>query len=74
MLNSMWGKFGQRTDKTQVQEFDDPRKFTEFLEINKYEASVLYEEVMEIHYRQKVQDNPIFKSYYPFHVLCYSVW
>ena len=31
MLNSMWGKFGQRTNKTQVQEFDDPQKFTAFL-------------------------------------------
>ena len=25
MLNSMWGKFGQRFNKTQVQEFDDPQ-------------------------------------------------
>ena len=27
MLNSFWGKFGQRINKTQVQEFDDPQKF-----------------------------------------------
>ena len=62
MLNSMWGKLGQRTDKTQVQEFDDPRKFTEFLESDKYEVSVLYEEVVEIHYKHKVEDNPILLS------------
>ena len=30
MLNSMWGKFGQRTNKTQVWEFDDPKKFSTF--------------------------------------------
>ena len=62
MLNSMWGKFGQRTDKTQVKEFDDPRKFTEFLESDKYDVryvSVLSEEVVEIHYKHKVEDNPI---------------
>ena len=27
MLNSMWSKFGQRTNKTQVREFDDPKSF-----------------------------------------------
>ena len=30
MLNSVWGKFGQRTNKTQVWEFDDPKKFSTF--------------------------------------------
>ena len=28
MLNSMWGKFGQRFNKTQVKEFDDPKPST----------------------------------------------
>ena len=28
MLNSMWGKFGQRLNKTQVKAFDDPKPFT----------------------------------------------
>ena len=37
MLNSMWGKFGQHTNKTQVQEFDDPQKFTAFLESDKFD-------------------------------------
>ena len=34
MLNSMWSKFGQRTNKTQVQEFDDPQKFSTFCNSN----------------------------------------
>lgn len=37
MLNSMWGKFGQRTNKTQLQEFDEPQKFTAFLESDKFD-------------------------------------
>jgi len=32
MLNSMWGKFGQRLNKTQLQEFDDPKAFHQFLD------------------------------------------
>ena len=32
MLNSMWGKFGQRLNKTQVQTFDDPQAFHQFLD------------------------------------------
>lgn len=34
MLNSMWSKFGQRTNKTQVREFDDPQKFSTFCNSN----------------------------------------
>ena len=34
MLNSMWSKFGQRTNKTQVQEFDDPQEFSTFCNSN----------------------------------------
>ena len=54
MLNSMWGKFEQRTNKTQVKEFDDPQKFTAFLESDKVDiryVGVLSEERVEIHYR-----------------------
>ena len=32
MLNGMWGKFGQRLNKTQVCEFDDPEQFHKFLD------------------------------------------
>ena len=31
MLNSIWGKFGQQTNKTQVHEFFDPAQFHNFL-------------------------------------------
>ena len=37
MLNSMWGKFGQRPNKTQVTHFTDPDEFHEFLESDKYQ-------------------------------------
>lgn len=36
MLNSMWGKFGQHPNKTQVAHFTNPQDFHEFLESNKY--------------------------------------
>ena len=32
MLNSMWGKFGQRLDRKEVSEFTDPQDFLEFLD------------------------------------------
>ena len=62
MLNSMWGKFGQRTNKTQVQEFDDPQKFTAFLKSDKFDiryVGVLTEERMEIHYKCEMEDDPV---------------
>lgn len=31
MLNAMWGKFGQRLNKTQVKTFNDPIQFHQFL-------------------------------------------
>ena len=36
MLNSMWGKFGQRPNKTQCCHFTDPQEFHEFLESDRY--------------------------------------
>ena len=39
MLNSMWGKFGQRTDKTQVKEFDSVQDLHDFLESEKNEVT-----------------------------------
>ena len=38
MLNSMWGKFGQKPNKTQVKEFDDPIQFHEFYDSDKYDV------------------------------------
>ena len=36
MLNSMWGKFGQRPNKTQCVHFTNPEEFHQFLESDKY--------------------------------------
>jgi len=52
MLNCMWGKFGHKPNKTQVKEFDDPVKFSEFHDSGKYDiryVSVLNEQRVEIH-------------------------
>ena len=62
MLNSMWGKFGQKPNKTQVKEFDDPVKFYEFHDRDKYViryVSVLTEQRVEIHYKHQLQDDPV---------------
>ena len=62
MLNSMWGKFGQRSNKTQVKEFDDPKKFSAFHESDKVDiryVSVLTEDRVEIHYKHQVEDDPV---------------
>ena len=53
MLNSMWGKFGHCTDKTQVKEFTDPQSFLEFMDSHQHKityVSALTEERLEIHY------------------------
>ena len=50
-LNSMWGKFGQRTDKIQIKEFTDPQSFLEFMDSNQHKityVSVLTKERIEI--------------------------
>ena len=52
MLNSMWGKFGQRTNKTQIKEFGDPMRFSAFHESYANDicyVSVLSEDIVEIH-------------------------
>ena len=62
MLNSIWGKFGQKPNKTQVKEFDDPVKFHEFHDSDKYDiryVSVLTEQRVEIHYKHQLQDDPV---------------
>jgi len=56
MLNSMWGKFGQRLNKTQVQTFDHPQAFHCFLDTNTLDVrhvSVANEEMVEVHYHQQ---------------------
>ena len=62
MLNSMWGKFGQKPNKTQVKEFDDPIQFHQFHDSDKYNiryVSVLTEQRVEIHYKHQLQDDPV---------------
>lgn len=62
MLNSMWGKFGQKPNKTQVVEFIDPVKFHAFHESDRHDiryVSVLTEERVEIHYKHQVEDDPV---------------
>ena len=62
MLNSMWGKFGQKPNKTQVREFDDPVAFCEFHESDKYDiryVSVLTEKRVEIHFKHEFEDDPV---------------
>ena len=52
MLNSMWGKFGQRLNKTQVQEFDDPQAFHRFLDTDTLvvrHVSVINDHMVEVH-------------------------
>ena len=60
MLNSMWGKFGQRLDKTHVEEFTDPRQLHTFLANGRYKVtyiSPLNETRVEVRY--KVQEDMI---------------
>lgn len=56
MLNSMWGKFGQATNKLQVKEFVDPQEFWTFLDSNQTDirwVSSLNEARVEVHHRMQ---------------------
>ena len=71
MLNSMWGKFGQRLNKTQVQEFDDPQTFHRFLDTNTLDVryvSVINDNMVEVHYQYQDEDIPV--SPQPEHFCC----
>ena len=62
MLNSMWGKFDQRLNKTQLREFDDPEQFHKFLDSDAVDArnvSVINDQLVEVHYEHKEEDIPI---------------
>ena len=51
MLNSMWGKFGQRQNKMQVREFTEPQAFHEFLDSDQNDiryVSTLTEDRVEV--------------------------
>ena len=67
MLNSMWGKFGQRPNKTQVAHFTNPEDFHEFLESDKYikkiqmlpdknDPNKVNEDMVDVFYTMKHED------------------
>ena len=62
MLNSMWGKFGQRLNKTQIKTFDDPRAFHRFLKTDTMDVrhvSVINDQMVEVHYQYQDEDIPV---------------
>ena len=62
MLNSMWGKFGQRLNKTQIQTFDDPHAFHQFLDTDTLDVrhvSVINDDMVEVHYQHQEEDIPV---------------
>ena len=62
MLNSMWGKFGQRLNKTQIKTFDDPRAFHRFLKTDTMDVrhvSVVNDQMVEVHYQYQDEDIPV---------------
>ena len=62
MLNSMWGKFGQRLNKTQVQTFHNPQAFHRFLDTNTLDVrhvSVINDDLVEVHYQYQDEDIPV---------------
>ena len=63
MLNSMWGKFGQQENKTQVKHFTEPQVLCEFMDSDRFDlryVSVLDEDNVEIHY--KMEDEEVLPS------------
>ena len=62
MLNSMWGKFGQRLNKTQVQPFQDPQSFHRFLDTDSLDVrhvSVINDDLVETHYQYQDEHIPV---------------
>ena len=62
MLNSMWGKFGQRLNKTRVQEFEDPQTFHQFLNTDTMDVrhvSTINDQMVEVHYQYQKEDIPV---------------
>ena len=62
MLNNMWGKFGQKLNKTQVITFNVPVEMHEFLDTDRIEVtniSVATEDMIEIFYKYKDEDMPV---------------
>ena len=74
MLNSMWGKFGQRLNKTQVKDFNDPQKFHNFLDSDALDVrhvSVVNNNIVEAHYQLREEDIPVSPNFNVF-VACFT--
>ena len=62
MLNFLWGKFGQRLNKTQIQAFDDPKAFHQFLDTSTMDVrhvSVMNDQMVEVFYQYQEEDIPV---------------
>ena len=76
MLNSMWGKFGQRLNKTQVKDFNDPQKFHNFLHSDALDVrhvSVVNDNIVEAHYQLQEEDIPVSPNLNVF-VACFTTF
>ena len=74
MLNSMWGKFGQRNNKTQVREFTESQSFQEFLDSDQNDiryVSLLTEDRVEVHYTKQDHCESLFPNLNIF-VACFT--
>ena len=77
MLNSMWGKFGQRLNKTQVKAFDDPQAFHRFLDTDTLDVrhvSVMNDAMVEVHYEYQDEDIPVSPNLNIFVVAFTTCW
>ena len=55
----MWGKFGQRLNKTQIQAFHDPQAFHQFLDKDSLDVrhvAVINHDMVEVHYQNQKED------------------
>jgi len=62
MLNSMWDKFGQRLNKTQVRAFDDPYQVHQFLDTDTLDVRnvfVINDDKVEVHYQYQDKNIPV---------------
>ena len=71
MLNSMWGKFGQHTNKTQVREFDDPKKFSTFCISDTLQIKYISDDRVEVQYTLQEEDESILPNLNIF-VACFT--
>lgn len=78
MLNSMWGKFGQAPNKTQVKNFLDPAEFQLFMASGKHKikwVSPLGQEHVEVHYKMKehcYKDSPCVNIFVAAFTTCWA--